>query len=243
MSTASPRYTLRGNPDYPYRDGKPMSESGIHMAVTMDLIATLRDRYADEPMAYVGGDLMMFYEPGNKKRHVSPDVFVSLGVPQEPERLNYIVWEEGKVPDFIIEVTSKTRRKEDQQVKLVLYRDVLKIPEYVLFDPTQEYLKPSFQAYRLVGDAYEPFEVVNGRLRSAILGLDLAREGQSLRFFDAATGAKVLTPREQAAQARDELERARDELERARGAAQQVETENERLRREVEELRRRLGGS
>lgn len=242
MSTISPTFALRGNPDYPYRDGKPMSESGLHMAVTMDLIQTLRDRYAHDPMAYVGGDLMLFYEPGNKRRHVSPDVFVSLGVPKQPERLNYIVWEEGKVPDFIIEVTSRTRIREDESEKKTLYRDTLRIPEYFLFDPTEDYLEPSLQGFRLVGDDYQPIAAVGGLCRSVVLGLDLAREGESLRFFDAATGEKLLTPREQAEQAREQAEQAREQARRDARRADEAEAENERLRREVEELRRRLAG-
>ena len=87
----------------------------------------------------------------------------------------------------MIEVTSKTTRKEDQKKKPILYRDVLKVAEYFLFDPTEDYLKPPFQGFRLVDGQYVPIEPVLGRLPSTVLGLHLERSGVDLRLFDPTT--------------------------------------------------------
>lgn len=235
------RPDVKGDPSYPTSDGKPMAETDLHRQIMVDLIQMLQDRYADDPAVYVSGDLLLFYERGNKRRHVAPDVFVVFGVPKKPDRINYILWDEGKGPDVVIEVTSRTTRKEDQTKKLALYRDVLRVPEYFQFDPTRDYLKPPLQGFRLVGDRYEPIAARDGRLPSAILGLDLERDGEQLRLFDPAQGRYLPTRLE----AREQAEAARQQAEARALAAEEQErraqAENDRLRRELEELRTRLG--
>jgi Uma2 family endonuclease len=222
----TPRSSDRRKVEYPTSDGKPMAETDVHRRIMMDLIETLEDRYADDPMAYVSGDLLLFYEEGNKRRHVAPDVFAVLGIPKRPLRDYYLLWEEGKAPDVIIEVTSKTTRREDQAKKRDLYRDVLRVPEYFLFDPLEDYLKPPFQGYRRAGGQYVPIEPVAGRLPSEVLGLHLERSGTELRFHDPATGRRLPTRGERVAEAETRLDRA--------------EAEIERLRRELEALRRQM---
>ena len=73
--------------DYPTTDGKPMAETDIHIVLMMALILTLRALFADQPRVYVSGNILVFYERGNKRKHVSPDVFmvraVSLRLPPE----------------------------------------------------------------------------------------------------------------------------------------------------------------
>jgi Uma2 family endonuclease len=200
---------------YPSSDGRPMSETDLHRQLTVDLLDVLMARYADDPTVYVSGDLLLFYEEGNRRKHVSPDVFVVFGVPKRP-RLNYLLWAEGKGPDVVIEVTSKTTRREDQSKKRTLYQDVLRVPEYFQVDPTEDYLRPPLQGHRLVGGVYEPIEPVDGRLPSAVLGLLLEREGNRLNLIDPRTGRRLLPAREDAAEARAEAERLRAELEALR---------------------------
>ncbi len=138
MATAPDRPRIR-KIDYPTGDGKPMAETEIHRDDMMDIIRTLQDYFATEPMVCVSGNMLMFYEEGNRRKHVSPDVFVVRGIPKK-ERENYLIWEEGKAPDLVVELTSKSTKREDQQKPRLLYRDVLKVPEYFLFDPTEDYL-------------------------------------------------------------------------------------------------------
>ena len=168
--------------EYPTSDGRPMAETDIHREDMVDLIGTLQDRFAADPNVYVSGNLFVCYEEGDRNKHVAPDVFVVLGVPKLPLRKNYLCWVEGKGPDVIIEVTSKSTRREDQKKKLDLYRDVLKVPEYFLFDPTEDYLKPPLQGYRLEAGRYAPITAVEGRLPSVVLGLHLERLGAYARL-------------------------------------------------------------
>src|ERR1700677_1096502 len=113
--------------DYPTSDGRPMAETPVHRDVLMDSITTLQNRYEEDPNVYVSGNMLMYYVPGNKRKHVSPDVFVVFGIPKKPERDYYLVWEE-KSPDVVIEATSKSTFREDIKKK-ELYRLVLKVKE------------------------------------------------------------------------------------------------------------------
>ena len=79
------------------------------------------------------------------------------------------------------------------KTKFLLYRDVLKVTEYFLFDPTEDYLDPPFQGFRLIGGDYVPSDPIEGRLPSEVLGLHLERDGEELRLFDPATGRRLLT--------------------------------------------------
>ena len=228
--------------DYPTTDGKPMGETELHRDQMIDLIETLKDHFADDPDVYVSGNLLVFYERGNRRRHISLDVFAVRGVPKLPRRDYYLIWREGKAPEMVIEVTSKSTRKEDQTKKRVVYRDVLKVAEYFLFDPTEDYLKPPFQGFRLVQGDYVPIKPVQGRLPSEVLGLHLERSGEELKLFDPTrTGRWLPTPRERA-----EAERQRAETESRRAESEKAErvrmaAEIERLRREIEALKNRGG--
>lgn len=241
MATA-PRIKAPRKVDYPTGDGKPMAETELHLWVAINLIQILANRYATDPMVYVGANLLMFYEEGNKRKHLSPDIFVVRGVDKLPPRENYLIWEEGKGPDVVIEVTSKSTKDEDEVGKRQLYQNVLKVPEYFQFDPTEDYLRPSLKGAKLRNGVYHPIAAINGRLPSEQLGLHLEREGTALRLYDPAIGERLLTPSERA---EAEIARAAEESTRAAVAsirANSAEAENARLRRELDELRRRLEG-
>jgi Uma2 family endonuclease len=203
---------------YPTSDGRPMAETDDHRDLMLELIETLRMYYQASPRVYVSGNLLVFYERGNKRRHLSPDVFVVRGIAKH-NRPNYLIWEEGKAPEVAIELTSSSTKKEDLVKKFALYRDVLKVREYFLFDPHQDYLQPQLQGYRLVKGEYVPIKPVADRLPSKILGLHLEANGAVARLYDPAEKSWLPTPTE---------------------ARLQVEQENERLRQELQALRRRL---
>src|SRR5438552_11715171 len=178
MATVSSTPSLMKN-GYPTSDGKPIAETDTHRRLMNALIEILMAFYQAQPRVYVSGNLLIFYEPGNKRRHVSPDVFVVKGVPTG-DRLNYLVWEEGKGPDIVIELTSSSTRREDVKKKFDLYQDTLKVKEYFLFDPLGDYLDPPLRGYRLRKGVYQPIHEVTGRLPSQVLGLHLEREGNQL---------------------------------------------------------------
>lgn len=213
IATGSP---VRTNA-YPTSDGRPMAETDLHRLLMIDLLQALEDWFADDPDVYVSGNLLLFYEEGNKRRHVSPDVFIVFGVPKQV-RENYLLWEEGRGPSVVIELTSSSTRREDTHKKHALYRDVLRVPEYFQFDPYGDYLTPPFQGYRLVGGQYRPMRLKDGRLRSRQLNLILEPDGKQLRLVDPETGLRLPTRAEARAAAEAEVERLRAELSgRSRG--------------------------
>jgi Uma2 family endonuclease len=208
--------------DYPTSDGRPMAETDLHRDLMVELIQTLQTRYAEVPNVYVSGNLLVFYKKGDRRRHLSPDVFVVRGVAKH-RRDNYLIWEEGKGPEVVIELTSQSTRDEDIDDKYDLYASELHVPEYFLFDPYGEYLQPSLRGYRLREGEYVSIRAVAGRLPSKVLGLHLERHGTQLRLYDPKTGHRLPTPSETVA--------------REIAARQRAEAEAERLRRELEELR------
>jgi Uma2 family endonuclease len=255
MATQSTHPTTKDNPpvEYPTGDGQPMAETPIHRDNMIALLDVLRARFAPDPMVYISGNMFLYYVPGRKRRHVSPDVFLVRGIPNK-DRDAYFVWEEGKGPDVVFEFTSESTRDEDLDDKYNLYQEVLQVPEYFLFDPKQEYLTPSLQGFRLRSGRYVPIEPVGGRLPSEVLGLQLERDGAFLRLQDPATGQKLLTSWEslsvtEAALRKAEAEKRQAEAERrlmaealheAKAAQLAAEADRERMQHELEELRRKL---
>jgi Uma2 family endonuclease len=229
MSTI-PRQRQTREIDYPTSDGKPMAETELHLKDMIDTIQVLDDHFAPRPDVYVCGNLLLYYEEGNPKKQLAPDVLVAFGVPKKPNRDYFLVWKEGKAPDVVVEITSKSTRRKDRKTKFAIYRDILKVPEYFLFDPRAEYLDPPLQGFRLLGGDYVPIEAVDGRLPSEVLGLYLERDGERLRLFDPAAGRRLLTRLERA-----DVERRRAEA--AEAERRRLADEVERLRREIEALR------
>jgi Uma2 family endonuclease len=228
---------------YPESDGKPMGETGVHVDVMLAVLAMLRRHYSDNDRVAVLANMFLYYEEGDPRKVVCPDVFVTLNVPRNTIRRTFKVWEEGKGPDLVIEITSKKTRKEDLHKKFDLYRDVLRVREYFLFDPLEEYLEPSLQGYRLIDGRYGSIAWAGAGLFSDVLGLRLERDEMDLRFFNPATGRRIPTGEELGKAAKAAEEALRDEkVARMEEAEARVtaEAEVERLRRENEVLRRPL---
>jgi Uma2 family endonuclease len=238
MATA-PSTTVPWKNGYPTSDGKPMAETDWHRELMNALIQTLKVWYAAQSRVYVSANLLLFYEEGNRRRHVSPDVFVVKGIANH-DRPNYLLWEEGKGPDVAIELTSSSTRREDTKDKYRLYQDTLRVKEYFLFDPLGDYLTPPLQGHRLRRGQYHPLRAVAGRLPSQVLGLHLERDGRNLRLFDPDVGRWLPTALEMAAAAEAARQQAEAARQQAEAAQQQAEAENDRLRRELAALRRRL---
>jgi Uma2 family endonuclease len=217
-----------------------MGETDVHRNVMFETIETLKAHYAGQQV-YVTGNLLVFYRPGDKRRHVSPDTMVVKGA-HRGLRLNYLIWQEGYSPNVVIEITSPSTRKEDLKQKFDIYRTEMHVPEYFLFDPKDEYLAPRLQGFRLAGEQYLPIQMSEGRLPSSELGLYLEASGEQLRFFDPVTARWLPTLHELQEQA-EEAQRLAEEAQRlAEEAQRRAESENARLLRELDELRRKLAG-
>src|SRR5207248_5197585 len=69
-----PRTPLDRKIDYPTSDGRPIAETDWHRDLMTAVIAMLQMWYAKARRVYVSANLLLYYVPGNKRKHVSPDV-------------------------------------------------------------------------------------------------------------------------------------------------------------------------
>ena len=209
---------------YPTSDGQPMAETGIHRRCMVDVADTLELWFKKHGRddVYVGSNNFLYYERGNPRAVVAPDVYVVVGAPASPPRDTYMLWNEPKGPDFVLEVTSKSTRRDDERRKRDVYA-TLGVREYLLYDPRAEWLAPPLQGFRLHEGEYRALPavtVLSNRgvaVASEVLGLELRdeREARRLRLHDRVAGVDLLT-HEESERAREEVERAREEIERAR---------------------------
>ncbi len=219
---------------YPEPDGSPMAESdpaGICFAARareylIYCVEALKFYFKNLLDVYVSGNLWLSYQQGVPGAVVCPDVFVVKGVENRPRR-SYKVWlENGKTPDWVLEVTSKSTRDKDEQEKPITYAQ-MGVSEYFQYDPTGDYLTPALKGRRLVQGRYQlltPNRLPDGTLVffSIVLGLEmrLLPDGE-LRFFNPSTQEYLRSPEE------SEQERIQERLEKER---ERLEKEQERER-------------
>ena len=187
---------------YPSSDGKPMAENDAQRDAIMYGIGALARHFRDRRDVYVSGDLLIYYEEGNPRVSIAPDVFVVFGV-EKRERLNYKLWEERRAPAFVLEVASPSTWRDDLGRKRSVYAD-LGVREYWRYDPSGEHLAARLQGERLTPSGYvrQPAATaLDGTLtlRSETLGLELrAAPGREMRFRDPATGDDLRSHDEEA---------------------------------------------
>ncbi len=221
--------------EYPTGDGEPMAETATHRDLMIYAITALKTHFAYRDDVWISGNDFVYFVEGDPNRRVSPDTYVVFDV-GNGIRDCYKAWDEGgKMPDVVIEFTSKTTRNEDTGKKRTLYEQTLRVTEHFLFDPTGDYLNPILQGYRLVGDRYERLPLQNDRLISEQLGLELVLEAGMLRFIHPLTRWRYLTPNEE--HDRAEAERNRAEIEHNRAETERNRAETERSRAETEHNR------
>lgn len=226
--------------EYPTSDGQPMAETTLHREIMTDLIQGLKNRYVAVPDVWVGGNLFLCYEKGNPAACLAPDVLLAKGV-SKWDRPNYLLWEETP-PVLVIEVTSRKTRREDLGKKKDKYERI-GVEEYLLFDPYNEYLRPSLQGLHLEKRRYQPMHPQpDGSVISRTAGLTFRREGERLRMVDTATGEPLLWP-EEVEEARARAEAKAAEEVRARQAAEERAREAEERLRALEEEVKRLRGT
>lgn len=235
---------LAGPIIYPDTDGQPMTESDATRDYLLYCVEVLQLYFRGRSNVYVSGNLFVYYEEGNPKASISPDVFVIFGVSHRKRR-SYKVWQEGgKLPSFVLEITSRSTKRQDEEEKPRLYAS-LGIQEYFQYDPTADYLTPQLRGSQLVDGTYQPLPLSTTAtgipfIPSATLGLDLqlhpsypelglAPAAQALRFYDPQSGAKLLS--------RYELELLREALQEENEIIQQ---ERDAALQRAEELAARL---
>lgn len=181
-----------------------------------------------------------------------PDLLVAFDVNLAAyhARNGYIIEEQGKPPDFVLEIASPSTGHTDVDEKPSDYA-AQGIGEYWTFDATGEYHGVRLTGYRLVGGAYAAIdieELPDGGLQgySPTLNLNLRWEQEQLVFYDPASDRPIATfnsERERAdreretrlrAEARADTAEARADTAEARAAAAEA-----RIRELEDKLRQR----
>ena len=193
---------------YPSSDGEPMAETERHRKTLEDLVDMVDTHFQHVPDVHVSGNLLLYYEEGNPRKVISPDVFMVRGVSKKELR-TYKTWEQSPTLDFVIELASPSTFTRDFREKKEIYAKILQVQEYYIYDPYHE-IQPSFVGFRLVDGEYEEIMFVDGRLPSETLGLELGEREGVLRLYNPMT--------------REWLEPSRDRAVKAETRAQDAET-------------------
>ncbi|MDD1414016.1 Uma2 family endonuclease [Dolichospermum sp. ST_con] len=221
-----------------YSDEPPV-ESELHLEQIMLLIKCLKWLWKDRYDFYAAGNLSIYYSPNQKKSEYfrGPDFFVVLET-ERKTRKSWVVWEEdGKYPNFILEILSPSTAKTDREFKKELYQNTFRTPDYFWFDPyTLE-----FAGFYLTNGKYQPLEPnEKGHLWSEQLGLYLGIKQGLLRYFTSA-GELVPTPEETAEEETKktaiQVQKAEIESQRAEIEFQRAEWEARRSERLAAKLR------
>ncbi len=231
--------TPPGEDDLPCDDGMPM-ETQRHYLQMVLLIDALSLHWEDRDDVFVAGNMFVYYSleqaeevvrelgaeaagrgalPPEKRAFRDPDFFAVLDVPRR-ERKSWVIWEEGKGPDVVIELLSSSTAAVDKGKKKRVYQDLMRVPEYFWYDP----FSTEWAGFGLTNGVYEPREPDEaGRLISRKLDLALVRwdgeykdvEARWLRW-ETLEGELLPTAREMAEEERRRADNLAAELARYR---------------------------
>ena len=241
---------------YPIDDATPMTSSQEQYDAMTYSRAALRSLMEAKGGSYIlKADFGLYYkavDPALRRRapHVAPDVMLTLDA-MLPPFTPYRLWEVGKAPDLVLEITSPSTKAEDV-AKRGLYAQ-LGVTEYWQYEPHGPHLTPGLECCRLAEGRYVRvsgtycYELGALWLWSRVLGTawGLLDTGE-LRLWDPARKAWFPTEAGREAQldqaererdrAKQERDRAKQERDRAKRERQQAEQERDRAQREVTRL-------
>ena len=166
-----------------------LSETGLHHH--------LKQFLGNPETTIVSGEKYLTARRGAEMRR--PDLLVAFGVDPAAYRATngYMVSEQGKPPDLVLEIASVATGHIDVGEKREFYEG-LGIGEYWRFDATGEYHGTRLSGDQLVEGRYQPINIVElpgGALEgySAALNLNWRWEDGQLGFHDPATGLHIAT--------------------------------------------------
>lgn len=184
--------------DPPPRDPDEMT-SIKHLTITGSA-HYLTQHLGNPGTTLVSAELYIVQATGSPKRgRRRPDLLIAFDVDTAAYyRSNgYVISEQGKPPDFVLEVASESTAETDLGAKRDDYQR-FGIPEYWRFDETGEYYGERLVGERLVDGEYRPIpierlseDILQGH--SDILDLNVRWHDGQLEWFDPATGRHIVT--------------------------------------------------
>lgn len=244
-----------GDCDLPCSDETPMDSHEQWLAV-LYTFSVLAARYRGRKNVSVHANMFLYYEAqdvrdaegrlprgitmheradGRLVAWVAPDVLVAFDRPRRERRKSYRTWDDdGKVPDFVMEVASDSSYRDDYNYKATLY-ERLGVAEYFIFDSRSTVAHPRLTAFRLnaAGRFDELQPMPQEGVRSEVLGLIAHVVDERLRWRDPVL-KEDLRDYIESEDARKMAERDRDDAERNRGKAERALAESEERVAELE---------
>jgi Uma2 family endonuclease len=163
MATASPRrHPLTAKRIAAIRrqlletDEEPL-ETPWHRDEINLLIDVLRWHWRGRTDFFVGGNMFIYYSlrQARERKYKGPDFFFVDRVDGTRKRLYWwVVDEDGRLPDLIVELSSPSTIKVDLTTKKRIYEMVFKTPEYYCYHP----VKQSLLGWRLTRGKYQPIQ-------------------------------------------------------------------------------------
>lgn len=188
-----------GGNEYPSSDGLALLGTSWHEVAVILGREALDRHFRGRGDMFIATLMALYYEREGQRRCLIPDLMVAQGVPSYGRRV-YKVWEEGGVvPQFVLEVASRSTRDRDCGFKQGEYQ-LLGVREYWQLDQNGRLLEEPLVGHRLRGGRYERIEKhreVAGTMqyRSAMLDLLLRAEwyrgGLKVVFSDGQTGVDI----------------------------------------------------
>jgi Uma2 family endonuclease len=219
--------------ELPSDDGIPM-ETQRHVLQLQLLMDPLLLHWAERQDVFVGGNMFVYFSPEQVRNRDfrGPDFFVVLNVPRR-EHKSWVVWQEGKGPDVVIELLSERTAALDKGEKKQIYQECLRVPEYFWFDP----FSAEWAGFALQEGVYQPLvpdaqeRLVSQRVGLALVRWEGAYQGVSARWLRWATLEGPLLPT-----GSELAERAQQQATAAQAQATELETLLARYRERFGEL-------
>ena len=242
--------------DVEYPEGHWTAPSVWHGDAVRQAAMALDHHFRERQDTLVAMEVRVYYERGNHKVWLQPDVQVMFGV-KRGNRSSFKVWEEGKAPDFVLEVASPSTAENDAEHKAREYASI-GVREFWRLDPTGSLMSSPLEGYVACAGSYDAVEPVGDAgawLRSEVLRLELRsarkagatvvvfRDPETGEEFDGSLAAVEQRRRAAEDRASAEAQRRRAAEDRASAEAQRASAAEERVRALEKQLRNSAGHS
>jgi Uma2 family endonuclease len=208
-------------------DGEPM-ESQRHKHQMDLLLETLYPWLEKREDGYAGGNMFVYFSASQLKNQdfKGPDFFAVLDVPKT-ERKSWVVWEEGKAPDIVIELLSESTAHIDKTEKKLIYQNRMRVPEYFWYDP---FNPNDWAGFTLRDGIYQPLSrttdnrYISQQLKLALMLWEGDYRGVNTTWLRWANleGDVLPTERELSEKSKQEAQLAKQEAQSAKQKAEQL---------------------
>ena len=179
-----------------FPDAPPQELTAYYAINSPGYPPSLADHFGDRETTIITSEVAAALIPyaGTYEGVRYPDLLIAFNVNPAANRARkgYLIPEQGKPPDFVLEVASESGKERDEVSKRNDYAR-MGLPEYWRFDETGgQYHSVPLAGDRLINGQYQPIpihETPDGRHwgHSESLNLDLCWENGELRWYDPAT--------------------------------------------------------